>query len=1351
MIWLDLEMQILNFCGAAMTFAANWLLQSTLLISVGLLAARMFRRRGSAFQSVVYRTTLFAVLLGPMVSLAMAFGGFDGWSVKLPPAFDYSQVSSAESPAQTRASNEATLASVSELMADLHRDEDRSGFAVPRRDTRTDSEQFSSIGKVEAGSLESDSGIAVVSTDTETTSPAESDNSAGVVLTTSTTPADIWRFEIHGFGLLMVGLVITWFFVAGILAIRLAVVMRNMSRLRDRSTSASHEEIETCRRIASEMKITAPQVLRAPFLTSPFLHGVRRPAVMLPEETTLPLQDVFVHELAHLRRHDCFWLLLRQFTTIVIFFQPLLLWLGRRMDATAEEVCDDFVVQFGGNRENYANSLVDIAALSVRPMAIAGVGMVSLRSMLSRRVGRIMDTSRSLSTRVGNVLLVLVMSGGLVGTIIAGFVGLSPKSAATLATPTLVESNNEPQKDADEGNSDESAKSDEQAAPPLTPPVFVAEPTNAQQAEPAREEKTEAIPDAITGRIISHEGKPVAGAKLHWYRTRVYDIDPMMPKLLAESDNDGKFSFVPPTIPDPETEPANWDFHERIAIVAPNHGFKIVTPGALKEAKPVSVLGALANAFLDGADDAPGKLPAEGQPLRGRIVNIEGAPVAGATIRIRYHADRSRSRYNSEEEQARDSKNAEWRSWLSNLLNVIEPVSERFALPSATTNANGEFELTSLPDDCLFHLLLEGEGIQSTDIVAHNTDGEKIIVESGRQSTEPPTTVYRNNFLFVVGPSNPVLGRVTDLDTGEAVPNAVVRAFTIQGEAVYSTRERQNFATRTDKDGRYRITGLPIGDGNQLAAFTTDDVAYIPIGKTADTSKADTAKPDDAIELNFALKRCIWAKGKVIDGDTGKPFTGEMSYYWFRDRALEDAIPGLRSYNTDGLYFTNAQGEFRIPVLPTRGVLAYNWHGKAFQQPSPIDKFPRGLGAEKIEGKDEQMNAFPTMPHYLMAGNYNFMTEINPQLNDKEVEVEMVLHASKPVHLKIGAEESVDLPADGYYVQGLNERSGWQRDQTTEFVVEDLLPDETRKVFVFHREAGLAGGVFVNEKMTQPVEIKLTKSGGVKGRLVDKSGDVITDGVVSVDYDKLWSNEKYAIWMNHPKLSANPTQIPVDEEGRFELDGLIPGWKYSARVSAPRKMQGRMMSMGIGMAFVDIEINPGETRDLGDLVVGYPEKKPADDKKKETSASSSVTKPAAAENQRTFTGSVIGPDDKPIADARVSIIARPKNSASMQQMEALAEATTNSDGTFTVAVNGTFTKSHQQPRIFVRKDGFGVAGKQVDFTAPGKIAPLKLLKEEIITGRPIDIEGQPLITRRSHLNHAEPRRLALWTQMDMQS
>ena len=1178
MNWLTLELQILNFCSSAITFAANWLLQSTLLISVGMFAAWWFHRRGSAFQSVVYRTTLFAVLPGPLVSIAMAYCGLDGWSMKLPPAFAYNQIIAADEEPSTASTDAMQARPEFEAGEEFH--QGNTVFAAPPRDKLAGRSGIGTVqGANAAGMQESATDIAVAAGDSQ--SPSVAASNVDPTLTTVTEKGDVWLLQIHGFGLLFIGLAMTWILVSGVLAIRMAMVMWRMNRLRNCSLPGSPDEVDACQRIAAELSVAAPQVLRAPFLTSPFLHGIHRPAVMLPEDTSLPLQDIFVHELAHLRRHDCFWLVLRQAATTVLFFQPLLLWLGRRIDATAEEVCDDFVVQFGGNREDYANSLVDIAALYVQPMAITGVGIVSLRSMLGQRVGRILDTSRSLSTRVGNLLLVFVVSGGLLGTMIGGFVGLSQKSAATMAASVQ----SEPQPGGDE-NAIVEPRVDESSQP-----TVVAEATNAPKEEPSSEEKTKAPPENITGRIIGQDGNAVEGAKLLWYRTRVYDIDPMLPKLLAESDKDGKFSFTPPAIPDPEAEPASWSFQERIAIVAPGHGFKIIGAQALKPRKSVSALDAIAAALLNGTGVEPVVLPVEGKPLHGRIVTIEGTPVVGATVRIRNHSDRDASRNDPPDLVlvARDSTDVGLRSWLSNLLNVIEPVPERFALPSATTDANGEFELVSLPEDCLFHLLLEGDGIQSTDIIAHNAEGEKIVVESGRQSIDPPTTVYRNKFLFVAGPSHPVSGRVTDLETGEPVPNAVVRAFTVHGEAVNSTWERQHFATRTDKDGRYRISGLPIGDGNSLASFTTDDVAYIPVGQEVDTSKSDAA-----VEANFTLKRAVWAKGQIKDGETGNPLTGQLTYYWFRDLSLEEAIPGLRRSNTDGLYFTNIHGEFRVPVLATRGILAYRFDGNDLEQLGRMDRIPRGLGAEKIEGIDEQMNAFPTMPRYLIPGNYNFVTEINPQAGAELFEVEMVLRPSKPVQMKIVAGADGELPSDGYQVYGLNERWGWQVSQTTQPAVEDLLPNETRKVFVFHREAGLAGGVFVAENVTQPVEIKLSKSGGVKGRLLDKNGDVIADGVVFIDYEKLRSGEKYAIWANHPKLQANPSQIPVDEEGRFELDGFIPGWKYSAHVSAPRKTQGRMMSTGIGWAFVDVEINPGETRDLGDLVVGSPEEKAAD-------------------------------------------------------------------------------------------------------------------------------------------------------------
>ena len=106
-------------------------------------------------------------------------------------------------------------------------------------------------------------------------------------------------------------------------------------------------------------------MLCSPYVPSPCLAGIRRPAVLLPEENQqLSLREVLIHELAHLRRHDCHWNLLRRAATALFWFQPLLWKLSSRLEATAEEVCDDFVVQYGANRQEYAHRLVDIAELS---------------------------------------------------------------------------------------------------------------------------------------------------------------------------------------------------------------------------------------------------------------------------------------------------------------------------------------------------------------------------------------------------------------------------------------------------------------------------------------------------------------------------------------------------------------------------------------------------------------------------------------------------------------------------------------------------------------------------------------------------------------------------------------------------------------------------------------------------------------------------------------------------------------------------------------------------------------------------------------------------------------------------
>jgi hypothetical protein len=326
----------------------------------------------------------------------------------------------------------------------------------------------------------------------------------------------------------------------------------------------------------------------------------------------------------------------------------------------------------------------------------------------------------------------------------------------------------------------------------------------------------------------------------------------------------------------------------------------------------------------------------------------------------------------------------------------------------------------------------------------------------------------------------------------------------------------------------------------------------------------------------------------VFDAETNQPLVGEISYYFFGNRELEAAIPGLRAAYVDGRYWTNANGEFRVPVLPSRGILAFRDSG-SLPNGDNVDRFPRGFGANAIEGAEELggTKMFPTAPSYLIPANYTRVAEVHPMDGEETVRVDMPLLASRPITLRAVDEEA--KPVGKFQVYGASERAGWQQTEGPQFEIVDLLPGEQRKVFVYHRDRNLVGGGIVKHGTEETVQIELTRAGSIEGRLVDADGEPITDASLTAHYEKLGSGDNSAIWAPHPRLTANPTNIPVDKQGRFRLEGLIPGWSYHARASAPRKMGSDVRSTVIGSPFEDLQVEPGEHKDLGDVVVERPQ------------------------------------------------------------------------------------------------------------------------------------------------------------------
>ena len=141
-----------------------------------------------------------------------------------------------------------------------------------------------------------------------------------------------------------------------------------------------------------------PALLSHPSVRSPFLAGLRHPAIFLPKtyETDFDpttLRAILAHELAHLARRDNAWSLAARLLSALLWPQPLLWVLCRRLEQIGEEACDQAVLAQDCPPRAYVDCLLTLAErhpLGRRERAL-GAGVAPFRSSLGRRIGRILD------------------------------------------------------------------------------------------------------------------------------------------------------------------------------------------------------------------------------------------------------------------------------------------------------------------------------------------------------------------------------------------------------------------------------------------------------------------------------------------------------------------------------------------------------------------------------------------------------------------------------------------------------------------------------------------------------------------------------------------------------------------------------------------------------------------------------------------------------------------------------------------------------------------------------------------------------------------------------------------------
>jgi beta-lactamase regulating signal transducer with metallopeptidase domain len=141
-------------------------------------------------------------------------------------------------------------------------------------------------------------------------------------------------------------------------------------------------------------------------LRVPTAVGFAKPLVVLPswtmrELSTLELNAILLHELAHLRRRDDWTNLIQKIVGALLFFHPAVWWIEKKLGLEREMACDDMVLAQTTSPRAYAECLVSLAEKSFlrRGISLAQAAVDRLRSV-SLRVTQILEVNRSRATRV---------------------------------------------------------------------------------------------------------------------------------------------------------------------------------------------------------------------------------------------------------------------------------------------------------------------------------------------------------------------------------------------------------------------------------------------------------------------------------------------------------------------------------------------------------------------------------------------------------------------------------------------------------------------------------------------------------------------------------------------------------------------------------------------------------------------------------------------------------------------------------------------------------------------------------------------------------------------------------------
>jgi beta-lactamase regulating signal transducer with metallopeptidase domain/protocatechuate 3,4-dioxygenase beta subunit len=649
----------------------------------------------------------------------------------------------------------------------------------------------------------------------------------------------------------------------------------------------------------------------------------------------------------------------------------------------------------------------------------------------------------------------------------------------------------------------------------------------AEKAQPTSETETDVI---VRGRVLGPDGRPVSGAKLYLAPSMGYLNRPYPSPECATSGPDGRFRFTAPK----ET------FDDRTAVVtaaAANSGvaWMEIPAGGQR-------------------DDLALRLVDDDVPITGQIVDLEGKPVQGATLRIVRVNAAPKEDLNPWLEAAKGKKG------------YARGLEQRYlsrltAAPSSkvTTDAAGRFRLTGIGRDRLVVAQLDGPAIASEHLHILTRPGETINL---RDEPDQIISYYTASFRHVAGPTKPIVGVVRDKDTNRPLAGITIRSDKLPGKPF---RGVGMVETVTDAEGRYRLTGMPKGEGN-LGRFGPGMIRAVP-GSGQPYVLSAKEVPDspglDPVTVDFELKRGVLIEGKITDKVTGNPLRAGVKYFALIENPNLSAYDGFSTYdysnlqNTSTSVETKADGSYQVAGLPGPGLVAVVHNGPYLKAPDRDDEY--GIN----------QNVFQTAPDLLMPPiRYNAVARIDPAKGVSSVNCDVTLDQGWTFTGTVLGPEGT--PLAGARAFGLTDREVWEQEgmSRADFAVRQFNPRRPREVLLQHTEKGLIGVASSPKFEDDSIVVQMRPGAVVTARLLDADGRPWAGVKLHLDVQTLSKGKPR--WNGY-----SPEILKTDQEGRLRLEALLPGYAYRLTHYFSEERKSRLI---FGEA-----LRSGQTNDLGDV------------------------------------------------------------------------------------------------------------------------------------------------------------------------